>query len=94
VPDNKLPFGPAPGDVFVSDDDAERVDFVVCVFPREAAWPYVATMLYGVCSKCRAVVVFQPHVPRRPPKLCRPCAGKLIGDQEIIRAWTNRVAGN
>jgi hypothetical protein len=94
VPDNRLPFGPEPGDVFVSDEDAENAEFVVCVFPHEVAPEYAASAIEGRCSRCGAAVTFQPHAPRRPPKLCRPCAREFIGNQEVLRVWTKRIAGD
>jgi hypothetical protein len=60
----------------VSDAEAEKADFVVCV--RKGPSPFTDNMT-GVCSRCGVEVMFRWHAPRKPPKICVECATKAPG---------------
>lgn len=53
----------------VSDEEAEKVDFVVCGYPPGHFSDDITT----VCSKCGKAIVHRPHAPKRPPKICFAC---------------------
>jgi len=59
----------------VSDDEAEKSDFVVCM-PWGTPSPFTDN-LSGFCSKCGCKVMYRWHAPRKPKKLCIECFYKL-----------------
>lgn len=56
----------------VSQEDAEKVDFVVC-----GPTSYFPDDVKTVCAQCRTPIVHRPHAPKRPPKVCMTCAVML-----------------
>ena len=55
----------------VSNEAAERADWVICV-------PWSVPAIYddderGECFICGEPVRFRPYMPKTPPKLCLPC---------------------
>lgn len=60
----------------VSDEEAEKVDYVVCV---PASTPsYFDDDLFGYCSHCGVKVRYRWHMPRKPKKICLDCAVKTL----------------
>lgn len=57
----------------VSDVEAEKVDYVVCM-PWGTPSPFDDN-LKGICCKCGIDVMYRWHVPRKPPKICVNCLG-------------------
>ena len=55
----------------VSEEEAEKADFVVCVRANQKT-PFDDNET-GVCSKCGEAVQFRPHAPKTPPRLCMEC---------------------
>jgi len=58
----------------VSDDEAEKVDFLVCM-PLGPS-PFNDN-LTDFCCKCGIKVMYRWHAPRKPKKLCLDCMYKL-----------------
>jgi len=58
----------------VSDDEAEKVDFVVCMPLGPSPFD---DNLVGECCKCGIKVMYRWHAPRKPKKLCLDCMCKL-----------------
>ena len=58
----------------VSDEEAEKVDFVVCM-------PFGPSRfddnLTDFCCECGVKVMYRWHAPRKPKKLCLDCMYKL-----------------
>lgn len=54
----------------VSDEEAEKADFVVCALlgPTE-----FADNQTGVCQDCGCAIMFRPYVPKAPAKICLAC---------------------
>lgn len=69
-----------------SPEQATGADLAICA--RKADAPeFFGDNLEGVCSMCGEVIVFRPHMPKEPPKICTRC----------VPAWIeadNREAGN
>jgi hypothetical protein len=64
------------GDInVVSDDEAEKCDFVVCM-PADTPSPF-GDNLTGFCCMCGIKVMYRWHAPRRPKRICLDCAVKL-----------------
>lgn len=61
----------------VSDEDANLVDFVVCV--RADTPSRFDDNETGVCSHCGVAIIFRPHIPKDPPRICLQCAAALAG---------------
>lgn len=59
----------------VSDEDAERADFVVCL--RVGASSPFTDNETGTCTRCGHAIFFRPYVPQKPPKICMQCAVEL-----------------
>jgi hypothetical protein len=59
----------------VSDEAAEKADFVVCV-PWGTPSPF-SDNLKGICSHCGIDVQYRWHAPRKPKRLCMDCFVKL-----------------
>ena len=56
----------------VSNEEAERADFVVCVRAGSPSpFPDNET---GICSRCGHPIIFRPYMPKAPPKICVECA--------------------
>jgi hypothetical protein len=56
----------------VSDADAELSDCVVCV---PVSTPLIfPDNLTGPCVGCGAPLQWRHHAPKKPPRLCMPCA--------------------
>jgi hypothetical protein len=62
----------------VSDEEAEKADFVVCV--RSPGPKYFPDNEYGHCVVCGHLVTFRPYMPKKPQRLCLECfADKELG---------------
>jgi len=55
----------------VSDEEAEKAEFLVCVRVGQPT-PFDDNET-GVCSKCGAEVQFRPYAPKTPQRLCMEC---------------------
>ena len=55
---------------------AENADVYVCAL---ADTPSLFTdNMRAPCSACRRPVIYRPHAPVRPHKMCLPCATKMM----------------
>jgi hypothetical protein len=62
----------------VSDADAEKVDYVVCM-----PWgpsPFDDN-LKGTCCKCGAAVMYRWHAPRKPKRICINCLDGALDER-------------
>jgi len=60
----------------VTPEEAEQANFVVCI--RKDDPTTFADNLEGTCAWCGAEVIFRPHAPVTPPRICPPpvfCTG-------------------
>jgi len=55
----------------VTPEEAEKAAFVVCVRKGEPT-PFTDN-LEGSCVWCGTDVIFRPHAPKKPPRICTPC---------------------
>lgn len=55
----------------VTAEEAENADAVVCL-RLGTPTPFTDNET-GTCSHCQHAVVFRPHTPKRPPKICLEC---------------------
>ncbi|MCB1534874.1 MAG: hypothetical protein KDJ44_09150 [Rhodoblastus sp.] len=55
----------------VSDEEAEKAAFVICV--RWTVPAVFADDEQGTCCACGAAVRFRPHAPKKPPRICMEC---------------------
>jgi hypothetical protein len=62
----------------VSELEAEESDCVVCMY---APSRYFDDDVLAKCAGCGRQIVHRPHVPKKPPKLCLPCANALFGQE-------------
>ena len=69
----KITLGGIPVTV-ISDEDTEKVDYVVCLPVGPSPFD---DNLTGVCSHCGIKIMFRPYMPKTPPKICIHCAAKL-----------------
>ena len=60
----------------VSDEDANLADFVVCA-RADTPSPFDDNET-GVCSNCGTAIIFRPHIPKGPPRICLECAMKRV----------------
>lgn len=56
----------------VSNDEAEAADYVVCTPLADDPGAF-ADNLIGACCACGTAVIFRPHAPKRPPRICFDC---------------------
>lgn len=70
----------------VTDGEAELADFVVCV--RLGHPTPFKDNLEGKCCKCGHKVVFRPHAPKTPKRICMECATSNFTDEDWYVATT------
>lgn len=63
-----------------SETEAETADYTVCVLAADDPGEF-ADNCTGPCAHCRAPIVWRPHAPKRPPKVCIRCAIDLAAAQ-------------
>ncbi|MCX5495770.1 hypothetical protein OSH11_13735 [Kaistia dalseonensis] len=60
----------------VDQETAEKAAFLVCVpvdrLPEGR--PYFSDDLRGQCAHCGTAIVFRPHAPKAPVRICMGCA--------------------
>jgi hypothetical protein len=58
----------------VSNEEAETVDYVVCMrdVPGEPHGPMAK--YFGHCNRCLHAIYWAESAPKRPPKICVDCA--------------------
>jgi hypothetical protein len=61
----------------VSDEEAEKVDFVICMPVGPSLFN---DNLTARCCKCGTKVMYRWNAPRKPPKICIDCANARPGD--------------
>ncbi len=61
----------------VSDDEAEKADFAVCM--RAGSISPFTDNLTGTCFDCGHAIIFRPYLPTKPVKICMECAIKWMG---------------
>ena len=59
------------------DDAAEDADMVVCM-PANFPSPFHDNVT-APCAQCGEPIIYRPHVPKRPAKVCISCALPLAG---------------
>lgn len=59
----------------VSLEEAEEADYVVCA-RKDTPTPFTDNE-EGTCCQCGCAVVFRPHAPKTPPRLCFECMIEL-----------------
>jgi hypothetical protein len=60
----------------VKPEDAEDADYVIC---RRLTSPLLERDNWiDLCSRCGEAIQFRPNSPKRPPKICDPCARPLL----------------
>lgn len=59
----------------VSDEDAEKCDFLVCA-PADLPTPF-SDNLTAFCCKCGVKVQHRWHAPRKPKRICMDCMMKM-----------------
>lgn len=65
-------------------DDTGDADFLVCA---QAADPSPFTdNVHGVCSQCGVAIMWRPHVPPKPKKICVGCAVAQMSEADWQRA--------
>lgn len=79
-PGDKVEFGGIKATV-VSDAEAEKVDYVVCMPEGPSEF---TDNLTGFCSHCGRKVMFRWHAPLKPKKICIDCAAKLPGARRKV----------
>lgn len=71
-----------PGDVvlvggipflIITDEEAETADAIMVSRRGPSPWK---DNLFGKCAECRAEVMYRPHAPKSPRKICVECAEK------------------
>lgn len=65
----------------VSEAEAERSDYVVCVRLADDPGAF-ADNLQGQCCACGAAVIFRPYTPAKPARICVECAAQLARDTQ------------
>ena len=76
----------------VEQNEAEQADFVCCVKKVNDPGTF-SDNLEGTCSICGETVVFRPHAPQKPPKICMECAIAIVGSKQALAKYgcaTNR----
>lgn len=59
----------------VSDAEAEAASYVVCL--RLGSPTRFRDNEVGACSHCGTAVIFRPHMPKKPPRICIECVKDL-----------------
>jgi hypothetical protein len=67
----------------MSDAEAEKADFVVCMPVGDSPFD---DNLTGFCCKCGIKVMYRWHAPRKPAKICLECCAK---EAEKLNAKTH-----
>lgn len=62
----------------VNDDEAEKADFTVCMPAGKSPFK---DNLYGSCSECGRAIMFRPHAPKKPAKICYQCMEKKLEEE-------------
>ncbi len=71
-----------PGDVvlvggipflIITDEEAETADAIMVSRRGPSPWK---DNLFGKCAECRAEIMYRPHAPKTPRKICVECAEK------------------
>jgi len=60
----------------ISDEEAEKCDFLVCVLETDHS-PFTDNLV-GICCKCGRRVKYRWHAPRKPKRICVGCITKKI----------------
>jgi hypothetical protein len=63
----------------VSDEEAEKVDYVVCMPVGPSSFD---DNLTAFCCKCGIKVMHRWHAPRKPKRICLDCVMKEIPNVE------------
>lgn len=71
IEDGKVKAGGREVEV-LSEEEAESCDLLIC-----GETSYFADDEAGECTECGRAIVFRPHAPKRPRKVCLGCALKL-----------------
>lgn len=71
-----MPTLPPPFDKIPVTDRPEDCDACICV-TADTPTPFSDNLL-GACHECGVRVQFRPYVPVSLPKLCIPCAHRVL----------------
>lgn len=58
----------------VTNEKAEDADCVVCAYAGEEREQFKADNIYTNCADCAKAITHRPHTPKKPVKVCMPCA--------------------
>ena len=58
----------------VEDAEAEASDIVICCYTGQEQEHFKADNIYTTCADCGKDITHRPHAPKKPPKVCMPCA--------------------
>ena len=58
----------------VEDAEAENSDIVICVYAGQEQDQFKADNIYTTCADCGKNITHRPHAPKKPAKVCMPCA--------------------
>ena len=74
-------FNPSEWAKLVSREEAETVDYVVCMrdVPGEPRGPLAKH--FGNCQRCLHAIYWADSAPKRPPKICVECALALAEEE-------------
>jgi hypothetical protein len=56
----------------VSQEEAERCDYIICA--RAGTPTPFHDNVIGTCCKCGSGIIFRPHAPINPKRICMECA--------------------
>ncbi len=62
----------------VSEEEAEKVEFVVCVPEGMEQERFKKDNIYTRCFMCGARITHRPYAPKTPPKICPDCFLSLV----------------
>jgi len=64
----------------VSDEEAEKANFMVCILAPEGEPLKFADNFTGFCCRCGAKVQYRWYAPRKPKRICLGCAMANVHD--------------
>jgi hypothetical protein len=66
----------------IPDEEAETVDFLVCALVPDGKMLF-ADNFVGTCCSCGTKVQYRWHAPRRPKRICAPCAYEKLDQMTV-----------
>lgn len=75
-----------PVEIVKNTEDADKADCVVCVRVNDVPIPYAEGSI-ETCPKCQERIWVSHTSPKKPPRLCYPCATAQMqadGEEPIV----------